>query len=134
MKFAMLSLAGGLLLASASVASAAPATVTNDLNLRSGPGTGYAVVAVLPGGSIVNAYDCGGNWCRVSSAEGTGYASTSYLDVGGGAYAYEPGPVVVAPGYAYDWGPDWGWGPGIGFGFGGGGHGGWHGGGHWHHH
>jgi uncharacterized protein YraI len=136
MKRTSLWLAGGLLMLSAGAAAAAPATVAADVNLRNGPGTGYGVIGVLPAGSTVNVVNCGGGWCRVATGAGTGYASSSYLDISGGAYAYEPPAVVVEPDYGYDYGPAWGpgWGPGFGFGFGFGG--GWHHGGHghWHHH
>jgi uncharacterized protein YraI len=82
-----LSLAGGLLLLSGVAAFAAPALVSQDLNLRSGPGTGYGVVNVLPAGSTVDAYDCGDYWCRVASREGVGYASSGYLNFAGATYA-----------------------------------------------
>jgi uncharacterized protein YraI len=115
-----LSLAGGLLLLSAGAAAAAPAVVSNDLNLRGGPGTGYRVLNVLPAGSTVDVLGCGRYWCRVSSAEGTGYASSNYLDLGAGAYAeapppvYAPSPVYASPpllGFSFGWDNDWdgGW-------------------------
>lgn len=89
-----LSLAGISLLASAGIASAA--VVENDLNLRSGPGTGYRVIDVMPAGAYARVLGCGGSWCRVSFGGRVGYASASYLG-GGGAYAAAPGPVYVAP-------------------------------------
>lgn len=97
MQLKHLSLAAGLLLASATAAAAAPALVTGDLNLRSGPGTGYGVVDVLPGGSTVNVLGCNGSWCRVAWGGLRGYASSSYLDVGGPVYAAALPPVYVAP-------------------------------------
>ena len=98
-----LSLAGGLLLLSVGAAAAAPAVVSDNLNLRSGPGTGYRVLNVLPEGSTVDVLGCGGNWCRVSSAEGTGYASSSYLDMGAGAYAEAPPVYVQPPLFSFGW-------------------------------
>jgi uncharacterized protein YraI len=89
-------LAASLLAGSAALASAAPAVVSNDLNLRAGPGTGYGVVAVMPAGSTVDTIGCTGNWCRVSYGGVVGYASASYLD-GRGAYAAAPRAVYVAP-------------------------------------
>jgi uncharacterized protein YraI len=126
-----LSLAAGLLIASAGAAAAAPAAVTGDLNLRSGPGTGYAVVGTMPAGATVDVRDCNGAWCRVAWGNAVGFASRSYLDVGGPVYAAAPPPVVVGPpvfGFGVGWGGGWhrGW-------HGGGWHHGWHGGGHWHH-
>ncbi|MDP2409930.1 MAG: SH3 domain-containing protein [Pseudolabrys sp.] len=111
MQFKHLVLTAGLLLGSASIAAAAPALVTADLNLRSGPGTNYGVVNVLPGGSTVDVLSCSGSWCRVGWGNSVGFASRSYLDVAGGpVYAVAPPPIVVAPpvfgyGYAYRSGP-----------------------------
>ena len=80
MKLKTLTLAAGALLLSAGIASAA--TVTNDLNLRSGPGTRYGVIDTMPAGAYVNVIGCGGSWCRVDWHGRVGYASASYL--GGG--------------------------------------------------
>jgi uncharacterized protein YraI len=135
MKLSIFSLAGGLMLLSAGAAAAAPAMVTSDLNLRSGPGTGYGVIDTLPAGSPVDVLGCTGSWCRVSSAEGEGFASGNFLDMSGGAYAAAPGAVVVEPGYryapGYGYGPgyaydyEWSLAPAIGIGIGGGRHS-WH--------
>ncbi len=127
MSFKTVMLAGALLLTGAGAASAA--AVTNDLNVRSGPGTGYGVVMTLPAGAEVGVIGCNGGWCRVSFGSGEGFVSASYLAGDGGpVYAASP-PVYVGPTI------------GLGFGFGGGwhhgwrGHHGWHGGGwHGHHH
>lgn len=131
MKLKILVLAGTALLASAGVTLAA--TVTNDLNLRSGPGANYGVIDTMPAGAYVNVIGCGGSWCRVDWHGRVGYASASYLG-GGGGYAAAPGyaaPVYAGPTF-YD--EPFFAGPAIGFGFGGGGHhrwhGGYHGGGH----
>ncbi len=105
MQFKHLVLGAGLLLGSASIAAAAPALVTADLNLRSGPGTNYGVINVMPGGSTVDVLSCSGSWCRVGWGNSVGFASRSYLDLADGpAYAVAPPPIVVAPpvfGYAY---------------------------------
>ena len=119
MKSLVAGLSAGLFLASAGVAAAAPAMVTGDLNLRAGPGTGYAVINTMPAGATVNVLGCSGSWCRVAWGGSRGFASRSYLDRAGPVYAAEPPPVVVGP-------P-----PVVGFGFGWGG--GWHGGYHHHH-
>ena len=101
-----LALAAGVVVASAGMAAAA--TVSNDLNLRSGPGTGYRVVDTMPAGAYVNVLGCSGSWCRVSWQGRTGYASASYLG-GGGAYAASP--VYVAPPpvvrFGFSSGPRW---------------------------
>ena len=88
MKFKTLTLAAGALMLSAGIASAA--TVTNDLNLRSGPGTRYGVIDTMPAGAYVNVIGCGGSWCRVDWHGRVGYASASYLGGGRGAYAAAP--------------------------------------------
>ncbi len=101
--------AAGALLLSAGLASAA--TVSNDLNLRSGPGTGYRVIDTMPAGAYVNVIGCSGSWCRVNWHGRVGYASASYLGSGRGYYA--PPPVYVAPppvvsfGFGFGSGPRW---------------------------
>ncbi len=113
MQIRQLALAAGLLLMSAGAAFAAPALVTGDLNLRSGPGTNFGVIGVLPGGATVNVLGCGGGWCRVAwrGARGYGYASSNYLDLGGGPVYAAPPPVYVAPPvvtFGFGWGgPRW---------------------------
>lgn len=52
---------------------------TANLNLRTGPGTSYAVILVIPKGAQVSVLDASGSWFRVSYAGKTGYASSSYL-------------------------------------------------------
>lgn len=48
-------------------ASAEQARATTDLNVRSGPGTGYGVVDVLHAGEIVTMSNCQpNNWCYVT--------------------------------------------------------------------
>jgi uncharacterized protein YraI len=121
---------GGLLLiAGASAANAA--VVSGDLNLRSGPGTGYRVIDTMPAGSYVDVLGCTGSWCRVQFGGAVGYASASYL--GGGA-SYAAAPVYVEPpiyGGPYYAGPAFGFGIGFGPRWGWGGHHRWH---HYRHH
>src|SRR3569623_155802 len=96
MKLKTAGLAFAAFIASAGIASAA--TVTNDLNLRSGPGTGYRVVDTMPAGAYVDVIGCGGSWCRGNWRGAVGYASASYLAGGGGGGAvYVAEPVYVAP-------------------------------------
>ena len=96
LKTTMLSAASALLL-SAGAAAAAPAVAESALNMRSGPGTQYEVVATIPGGAMVDVAGCTGSWCQVSFNGEPGFANRSYLAMGG-----EPSAAVVAPGYAYD--------------------------------
>jgi uncharacterized protein YraI len=114
-------LGAGLLALSATAAAAVPAVVRGDLNLRSGPGTQYAVVGSLPGGATVEVGNCSGRWCTVAYEGEQGYAARSYLDLGAAAV-----PAVPAPGVDYgyvepdDYGDDYyyGYGPGVTLGFG----------------
>jgi hypothetical protein len=112
--------AGAALLLSAGVAAAAPAVVRADLNLRSGPGTGYAVVETIPGGATVDVLGCGGSWCRVAYGGETGYARRSYLGLGEAAVIEEnAGPPPMAYGYPdYDEFYYYGYGPSVGVGVG----------------
>lgn len=117
MKLRTLIIAAGALIVSGGIAAAA--TVTGDLNLRSGPGTNYRVVGTMPAGAQVDILGCDGAWCRVSWGGMQGYASASYLGRGGARY-YAPAPVYIAPPHvAFGWtgGPRWnsyhgGYGPG----------------------
>lgn len=65
----------------ATAAFANPALVTSDLNLRTGPSTGYRVVTAMPDGAIVDVSGCtrGYNWCRVDWNGYRGWASSHYL-------------------------------------------------------
>ncbi|MCD8160734.1 MAG: SH3 domain-containing protein, partial [Clostridiales bacterium] len=69
---------------SGDAAASSTATTACSLNLRSGPGTDYDVVTVLPGGAEVTVLDTSnGTWYQVSyTASGctwTGYVSAAYL-------------------------------------------------------
>lgn len=52
---------------------------TADLNLRSGPGTSYAILAVIPRGTGLSITSTANGWAQTSYAGRTGYVSTSYL-------------------------------------------------------
>lgn len=103
-------------------ASAAAAVVTNDLNLRSGPGTQYGVITSMPAGARVDVGGCRGNWCQVNWRGRSGYASASYLSGEGGTvrravpryrtYSTYDSPYYYGPGYR-----TYGYGPGIGLSF-----------------
>jgi uncharacterized protein YraI len=129
MRLKQFALAAGVLLVS--VSTAAAAIVTNPLNLRRGPGTGFGVITTMPPGARADVIECGGAWCRVAWRGLEGFASASYL-AGGGAYAYAPPPVYVAPppvvSFGFGWSPRW-----RGY-WGGGSRGHWSHGHHGHHH
>ena len=127
--------AGGLV---STIAAAEPGVATGDVNMRSGPGTGYPVITTIPAGAPIEVFGCQ-SWCQVAYGGAQGYVSGRYVSGGSGyvqpaprAY-YAPAPVYVAPaprvyyrsaspywndGY-YD---DWRWrhrhrSPGVGFSF-----------------
>ncbi|MEJ5079537.1 MULTISPECIES: SH3 domain-containing protein [unclassified Ochrobactrum] len=66
---------------SAGAAQAANAIVTTSLNVRTGPGTGYASLGSIPSRAPVNVQGCtsGYGWCQVSYGGLNGWASSRYL-------------------------------------------------------
>lgn len=66
-------------------AFAAPGTVTGNVNVRSGPGTNYAVVDTARRGSTVDVQQCQGSWCYIVKPGPDGWVSSTYLSAGGGA-------------------------------------------------
>ncbi len=84
------------------VANAYSARVSADVNMRSGPGTYYDVVYVVPYGATVEVYDCSG-WCHITYAGYDGYVAASYVYTG----EYRPpapryqAPRYQAPRYEY---------------------------------
>ena len=122
------SLAVGALLLSAGAVSAA--TVTDNLNLRSGPGLSHDVIGAIPAGSDVRVLNCSRSWCRVAFNDTTGFASRRFISSGGPVYAASPATGVVAPSSGYGYGyaqtrsSSWAPNPGVGYG-GWGGWGGW---------
>jgi hypothetical protein len=80
------SIATAALVGSTIAALAAPAFATTNVNVRSGPGTGYASVDVLRRNEPVDIQYCRGSWCFVNKAGPDGWVSASYLSRGGGYY------------------------------------------------
>jgi len=91
----------GLLALSTGFATAAPAVVQQDLNLRAGPGIDYEVISAMPSGATVDVMGCEAGWCRVAFGGTTGFASRGYLGLGGGLAAAPPSSYGVAVGPAY---------------------------------
>jgi uncharacterized protein YraI len=93
-------LAGGLaalaMVATTAAASAAPAFATGNVNVRSGPGTGYPVVDAVRRGERVDVQYCRGSWCFIEKRGPDGWVSANYLDRGGGGWhdddGYNPRP------------------------------------------
>ena len=75
-------------------AAAEPAVVQSKINLRSGPGPAFGIVAVLPPGTRLDVQKCTDEWCRVSIGRQAGYASRALIKLGSEAYASAP-PVVT---------------------------------------
>jgi len=65
-------------------AYAAPGVVTSNINVRSGPGTNYAVVDTVRRGTQVDVQQCQGSWCYIAKSGPDGWVSASYLSAAGG--------------------------------------------------
>jgi peptidoglycan/xylan/chitin deacetylase (PgdA/CDA1 family) len=61
------------------VSAAENYVTTANLNLRSGPGTGYSILAVIPKGTTVSVESISGGWGKLTYAGKTGYSSMTYL-------------------------------------------------------
>lgn len=107
----------------ASAATAASGVATGDVNLRAGPGTGYAVITTIPAGAPLEIYGCS-SWCQVSYGGTQGYVSGNYVSAGRAVdpYAYatpvRPRYYNYAPSYGYAPAYGYGYGPSVSFGFG----------------
>jgi hypothetical protein len=86
----MLTVAAGLAF-SATAAEASPAWLVDNVNLRTGPGTDYYPLAVLPSGSQVEVYGClqGYTWCDVAYGNLRGWLSSRYLSI------FYDGPIYI---------------------------------------
>jgi uncharacterized protein YraI len=72
---------------------------TANLNMRSGPGTGYSIVKTIPKGTAVEVTGSSGTWKKVIYGSYTGWCSGSYLTAASAPapVAPAPAPVVTAP-------------------------------------
>jgi len=61
------------------VEAAETKVTTANLNMRTGPGTGYAIITVIPKGAQVSVSGYSGDWAEVSYSGKSGYAHSSYL-------------------------------------------------------
>ena len=75
---APVALAAGLV-AAATAAQAAPGIAVGTTNVRSGPGTGYAIVDQLHKGEYVVVISCGVSWCKVHRVGPDGYVSRTRI-------------------------------------------------------
>ncbi|MBS9475770.1 SH3 domain-containing protein [Ancylobacter sp. VKM B-3255] len=72
------------------------ATTTQAVNLRTGPGTGYDVLATLPAGTAVGVRGCTGSWCETVD----GYVSARHLSgaaIGQSVGQAQAARVIVRP-------------------------------------
>ena len=90
--------AGALLTATA--VEAAPGKARLTTNVRSGPGTGYAIVDTLAPGARVNVVSCGANWCKVTRVGPDGYVARNrlYNPYYGSHYYYQFPPSTPSAG------------------------------------
>lgn len=88
------------------VAEAAPAQVTANVNLRTGPGTDYYPIQVLPAGARIEVYGClaGYTWCDVSWGQNRGWISSRYLSTFYSGPTYRPQPARPLPSITFNFG------------------------------
>ena len=73
-------LAAVAVLAFAQISQAAEAVATTALNVRSGPGTGFAVVDTLAAGEVVEMTECQpSGWCYITHTGPDGWVNAAYL-------------------------------------------------------
>lgn len=60
------------------------AVTTSGLNVRSGPGTRYAIIDVLSRGDAVRIESCSGGWCWINHRGPSGWVSENHLSRTGG--------------------------------------------------
>lgn len=83
---------------------AAPGVVTSNVNVRSGPGTNYAVVTAVPGGTTVDVQRCDAGFCYIQGRRVEGWVSAQYLSAGG--RPVNPSNPGVSFGFSVPGGPN----------------------------
>ncbi len=79
-------------LAAASSTLASPARATTDVNVRSGPGSSFAILDTLNRGERVDVVECvSSGWCRVTQSGPSGWVYSRYLNEGASSPA-SPAP------------------------------------------
>lgn len=73
------------------------AKATTDVNMRSGMGTGYSLLQVVPNGATVNVYGSSNGWTQVSYNGKNGYIYSIYLTATTPVPAPAPAPTPTAP-------------------------------------
>ncbi len=86
-------LLAGLAMLGPMAADAAPGVVTQNINLRAGPGIDYPLVAQLPAGTPAEIFGClqGWGWCDVAIQDARGWAAGAGLQL---LYDDRPEPLV----------------------------------------
>ena len=84
LRMTSIGLGAALLMAASAAQAATPAVTTDPLNLRVGPGPGYAIASVLPEGAPVSVLGCidNSNWCRIDASGAIGFVYSDYLNIG----------------------------------------------------
>ena len=105
-------IAGAVMLASAGAAFATTATVTDNVNVRSGPGGRYGVIDTVRYGDRVEVQECLSGWCYVEKRGPDGWVSSTYLslnDQGYGGDYYDDDYYGASPGFTmeYNYGPSY---------------------------
>ncbi|MBJ7576861.1 SH3 domain-containing protein [Devosia sp. MC532] len=104
----LLNFVTGIAIAAAAVvvfmpdAQAAPGTVTTNVNVRSGPGTNYGVVAVAVQGQRVDVQQCERSWCYINTGRTSGWVSAQYLQPTGGGNTPNRPNNNNQPGFNFD--------------------------------
>lgn len=102
--FRRVGLAAAALISTTMAASALEAVATTTANVRSGPGTGFAVVDTLHPGEVVDVVECNApnTWCRIFHTGPDGWVSRSLLSAppgaGSGGSPVEFGITIPLPG------------------------------------
>lgn len=78
------------------IATAADAFTTGNVNVRAGPGVGYARVGTLAAGTAVSLRGCDMNWCNIRRGGIHGWVSANLLADASYRPSYRP-PVVIVP-------------------------------------
>ena len=115
-KIAIASVSAAAVLLSTAAAFAQPGVATGSVNVRTGPGTGYAKVGALTAGEYVDVKQCQGSWCFVDRNSGTdGWVSGNYLQPVNAQPAPEPEDDDIPFNFGVTVGPG---GPSFSFGIG----------------
>ncbi len=81
--------------------------VTGNVNLRTGPGTEYASLVVIPAGAGINVTDYANGWAHANYGGYVGYVATKYINGLGGAATYQPAAAAPTTGTSWYNGHDY---------------------------